>query len=114
LTCGRRRKALAAAHPRGGSVYRYPRSTEAGGPVAGFRLRELLGRPLAIVRRELGRFSAKEIDAGPSELLASSTVKDLTVGSGLVFQHASEHELKGVRDRWRLYHAVATTGTSAP
>jgi len=41
--------------------------------------------------------------AGPSEILASSTVKDLTAGSGLVFEDAGEHELKGVPERWRLY-----------
>jgi len=33
-------------------------------------------------------------------------VKDLTAGSGLVFEYAGEHELKGVPDRWRLYRAV--------
>jgi class 3 adenylate cyclase len=44
--------------------------------------------------------------AGPSEVLVSSTVKDLTVGSGLVYQDAGEHELKGVPDRWRLYRVV--------
>jgi class 3 adenylate cyclase/pimeloyl-ACP methyl ester carboxylesterase len=44
--------------------------------------------------------------AGPSEILASSTVKDLTAGSGLVFEDAGEHELKGVPDRWRLYRVV--------
>ena len=32
----------------------------------------------------------------------SSTVKDLVAGSGLVFEDAGEHELKGVPDRWRL------------
>ena len=41
--------------------------------------------------------------AGPSEVLASSTVKDLTAGSGLSFEDAGEHELKGVPDHWRLY-----------
>jgi pimeloyl-ACP methyl ester carboxylesterase len=44
--------------------------------------------------------------AGPSQVLVSSTVKDLTVGSGLVYQDAGEHELKGVPDRWRLYRVV--------
>lgn len=44
--------------------------------------------------------------AGPSEVLVSSTVKDLTAGSGLVFEDAGEHELKGVPDRWRLYRVV--------
>jgi class 3 adenylate cyclase len=34
--------------------------------------------------------------AGPSEVLVSQTVKDLVVGSGLIFEDAGEHELKGV------------------
>ncbi|HLA93278.1 MAG TPA: hypothetical protein VJO36_07080, partial [Actinomycetota bacterium] len=40
--------------------------------------------------------------AGGGEVLVSSTVKDLVAGSGLVFEDAGEHELKGVPDRWRL------------
>jgi class 3 adenylate cyclase len=44
--------------------------------------------------------------AGPSEVLVSSTVKDLTAGSGLVFEDAGEHELKGVPDRWHLYRVL--------
>jgi class 3 adenylate cyclase/pimeloyl-ACP methyl ester carboxylesterase len=44
--------------------------------------------------------------AGPSEVLASQTVKDLTAGSGLVFSDAGEHDLKGVPDRWRLYRVL--------
>ncbi|HET7236926.1 MAG TPA: adenylate/guanylate cyclase domain-containing protein, partial [Actinomycetota bacterium] len=44
--------------------------------------------------------------AGPSEVLVSRTVKDLVAGSGLVFEDAGEHELKGVPDRWRLYRVV--------
>jgi class 3 adenylate cyclase len=44
--------------------------------------------------------------AGPSEVLVSSTVKDLTAGSGLRFEDRGEHELKGVPDRWRLYGVV--------
>ena len=44
--------------------------------------------------------------AGASEIWASSTVKDLTAGSGLFFEDAGEHELKGVPDRWRLYRVV--------
>ena len=38
-----------------------------------------------------------------SEVLASQTVKDLTAGSGLVFEDVGEHELKGVPDHWHLY-----------
>jgi class 3 adenylate cyclase len=41
--------------------------------------------------------------AGPAEVLVSSTVRDLVVGSGLNFEDAGEHELKGVPDRWHLY-----------
>ncbi len=36
----------------------------------------------------------------------SSTVRDLPSGSGLVFEDAGEHELKGFPDRWRLYAAI--------
>lgn len=45
--------------------------------------------------------------AGPSEVLVSSTVRDLVAGSGLAFEDRGEHELKGVPDRWHLYR-VAT------
>lgn len=45
--------------------------------------------------------------AGPSQVLVSQTVKDLVAGSGLNFEDAGEHELKGVPDRWHLYHVVA-------
>ena len=44
--------------------------------------------------------------AGPSEVLVSSTVKDLVAGSGLTFEDAGEHELKGVPDRWHLYRVA--------
>ena len=44
--------------------------------------------------------------AGPAEVWASSTVKDLTAGSGIVFEDAGVHELKGVPDRWRLFQVV--------
>jgi class 3 adenylate cyclase len=44
--------------------------------------------------------------AGPSEVLVSQTIKDLTVGSGVVYSDRGEHELKGVPDRWRLYQAT--------
>jgi class 3 adenylate cyclase len=41
--------------------------------------------------------------AGPRDVLVSRTVKDLTAGSGFSFEHAGEHELKGVPERWQLY-----------
>jgi DNA-binding SARP family transcriptional activator/class 3 adenylate cyclase/alpha-beta hydrolase superfamily lysophospholipase len=45
--------------------------------------------------------------AQPSEVLVSSTVKDIVAGSGLVFQDRGERELAGVPGRWSLY---ASTG----
>jgi len=44
--------------------------------------------------------------AGTSQVWVSSTVKDLVAGSGLTFEDAGEHELKGVPDRWHLYRVV--------
>jgi class 3 adenylate cyclase len=44
--------------------------------------------------------------AGASEVLVSQTVKDLVAGSGLSFEDAGEHELKGVPDPWHLYRVV--------
>ncbi len=44
--------------------------------------------------------------AGPGEILVSQTVKDLVAGSGLTFEDAGEHELKGVPDSWRVYRVV--------
>jgi class 3 adenylate cyclase len=44
--------------------------------------------------------------AGPGDVLVSSTVKDLVAGSGLTFEDAGEHELKGVPDRWHLYRVT--------
>ena len=45
--------------------------------------------------------------AGPSQVVVSQTVKDLVAGSGLTFDDAGEHELKGVPDRWRLYRVAS-------
>ena len=41
--------------------------------------------------------------AGPSEVLVSSTVKDLVVGSGLRFIDRGPHVLKGVPETWHLF-----------
>jgi len=39
-------------------------------------------------------------------VLVSSTVRDLVAASGLTFENAGEHELKGVPDPWRLYRVL--------
>jgi len=46
--------------------------------------------------------------AQPSEVLVSSTVKDLVVGADLEFTDRGEHELKGVPGTWHLFSAGAS------
>ncbi len=41
--------------------------------------------------------------AGVNEVVVSSTVKDLVVGSGISFSDRGAHRLKGVPDEWRLF-----------
>ena len=43
--------------------------------------------------------------ARAGEILVSRTVKDLSVGSSLLFADRGEHELKGVPESWQLYAA---------
>ncbi len=45
--------------------------------------------------------------AGPNDVLVSSTLRDLVIGSGLEFEDRGVHELKGVPGEWRL-SAVAS------
>ena len=44
--------------------------------------------------------------AGPDDVLVSSTLRDLVIGSGLEFEDRGAHQLKGVPGEWRLF-AVA-------
>ncbi len=44
--------------------------------------------------------------AGPHSVLASRTVRDLAVGSGVVFEAVGRQTLKGVPDEWDLYSVV--------
>jgi class 3 adenylate cyclase len=41
--------------------------------------------------------------AGPNDVLVSSTLRDLVIGSGLHFEDRGAHELKGVPGQWNLY-----------
>jgi class 3 adenylate cyclase len=45
--------------------------------------------------------------AGPNDVLVSSTLRDLVIGSGLEFEDRGAHKLKGVPGEWRLF-AVAS------
>jgi class 3 adenylate cyclase len=44
-----------------------------------------------------------QAQAAPGEVLASSTLKDLTAGGGNRFESRGDHRLKGVADPWRLW-----------
>ena len=48
-------------------------------------------------------------EAGPGEVLVSSTVKDLVAGSGIRFRERAPAELKGVPGEWRLYSVEKAT-----
>jgi class 3 adenylate cyclase len=43
--------------------------------------------------------------AGASEVLVTSTVQTLVLGSGIAFAGRGSHTLKGVPDQWRLFAA---------
>ncbi|HJR93800.1 MAG TPA: hypothetical protein VJ807_00075 [Gaiellaceae bacterium] len=47
--------------------------------------------------------------AGPSEVLVSSTVKDLVAGSGIQFRERGVAELKGAPGEWRLFAVESAT-----
>lgn len=65
---------------------------------------ELMGDRVAGIAVHIGARVAAL--AGPSEVLVSSTVKDLVAGSGLAFEERGEHTLKGVGGSWRLFSVV--------
>ncbi|POX97002.1 hydrolase [Mycobacterium kansasii] len=45
--------------------------------------------------------------AEPNEVLVSSTLHDLVIGSGLLFVDRGAHQLKGVPGEWRLFAVVS-------
>jgi class 3 adenylate cyclase len=62
---------------------------------------ELVGNDVAGIAVHIGARVMGHAQGG--EVLASSTVKDLVVGSGLRFSDRGLHAFKGVPDEWRLY-----------
>jgi class 3 adenylate cyclase len=62
---------------------------------------EMLDGGLAGVAVHIGQRVLAE--ASPSEVLVSSTVKDLAVGSGFEFEDRGLYSLKGVPEGWRLF-----------
>jgi class 3 adenylate cyclase len=46
--------------------------------------------------------------AGPNDVLVSSTLRDLVIGSGLEFEDRGAHQLKGVPGEWNLFAVAAS------
>ncbi len=66
---------------------------------------EVLGDKYSGIAVHLGARIASA--AEPGQVLASSTVKDLVIGSGIRFDDLGLHTLKGVPEAWRLFRVVA-------
>lgn len=62
---------------------------------------ELVGGDVAGIAVHIGARVMER--ARPGEVLASSTVRDLVIGSGLQFADRGMHPLRGVPDEWHLY-----------
>jgi YVTN family beta-propeller protein len=52
-------------------------------------------------------------EAGPGEVLVSSTVRDLAAGAGLRFDDRGTRQLKGVAGEWHIYAAAAASVTGS-
>ena len=71
--------------------------------------RELLSRHNDVVRGAIASHSGSEVKTTGDGFLVrfDCTVKDLAIGSALVFEHRGEHELKGIPGTWQVYAAGA-------
>jgi class 3 adenylate cyclase len=47
--------------------------------------------------------------AGPGEVLASRTVRDLSAGSGLIFEDLGAHQLKGLPEATNIFRVTERT-----
>jgi class 3 adenylate cyclase len=62
---------------------------------------EMIGNDVGGLAVHIG---ARVLDkAGPGQVLVSSTVKDLVVGSGIHFRERGAHELRGGPGEWNLF-----------
>jgi class 3 adenylate cyclase/pimeloyl-ACP methyl ester carboxylesterase len=73
---------------------------------------ELIGEDVGGMAVHIGARVAAQ--AAPGEVLVSSTVKDLVVGSGIEFADRGSHELKGVPGDWRLLAVADHRPASQP
>jgi class 3 adenylate cyclase len=89
-------------------------ATEIGGAVRGIGIDIRAGVHTGEMEQVDGKYGGIAVSigarigskAGASEVLVSQTVRDLLAGSGISFENAGEHVLKGVPDRWRLFRLV--------
>jgi class 3 adenylate cyclase len=65
---------------------------------------ELLGDDIAGVATHIAARVLSEAAAG--EVVVSRTIKDLVVGSGLLFEDRGAHMLKGIPDEWHLFRVA--------
>ncbi len=65
---------------------------------------ERMGDKIGGLAVHIGSRVAALADAG--EVLASSTVKDLVAGSGIVFEDRGAHLLKGIPGEWRVFQVA--------
>ena len=78
---------------------------------AGLRADELDGAAVRGLAVHIGARVAAE--AEPGDVLVTSTVRDLVVGSGLVFANRGRRSLKGVPREWDTYSASAPDNAGA-
>jgi pimeloyl-ACP methyl ester carboxylesterase len=67
---------------------------------------ELLGNDVGGLAVHIGARVSSAAEAG--EVLVSSTVKDLVLGSGIEFSDRGAYDLKGVPGEWRLFSASSS------
>jgi pimeloyl-ACP methyl ester carboxylesterase len=72
---------------------------------------EVIGNDLAGIAVHIGARISALGESG--ELLVSSTVRDLVVGSGIEFEAHGEHTLKGIADPWRVYRVLGDDDTDS-
>ena len=70
---------------------------------AGLHTGEIEIRPTDVIGIAVHTANRIATLAGPSEILVSRTVVDLTAGSGLQFGPRGEHQLKGVPGKWPIF-----------
>ena len=75
-------------------------------PISEEEIRKVRGDDIGGIAVHIGaRVSAL---AEPNDVLVSSTLRDLVIGSGIQFEERGSYELKGVPGEWRLFAVAAT------